>query len=45
MKSIAVVTNGKSSLASIYKKKFKIIFNGFVKINNYYIDHLESTKS
>lgn len=41
MKSIAVVTNGKSSVASSIRKNLETVFKGVVKINSYYIDHLE----
>lgn len=42
MKNIAIVTNSKSYVAQFLKKNLEMIFNGFVKINNYYIEQLES---
>lgn len=42
MKSIAIVTNRKSSVAAFLRNNLEMIFKGFVKINSYYIDHLES---
>ncbi|AWI05123.1 sigma-54 interaction domain-containing protein [Clostridium drakei] len=37
MKSIGIVTNNKSSVASFIKKNLEDIFKNIIKINNYYI--------
>ncbi|NMM62836.1 sigma 54-interacting transcriptional regulator [Clostridium sp. P21] len=41
MKTIGIVTNSKSSVASFLKKNLEDIFKNIIKINNYYISDLK----